>query len=116
MGASPFRGLVAYERAVRLADELYAEVVRWPRFERWSIGLQTVRAADSVGANIAEASGRWHRPDQRRLLLVARGSLYELEHWLTRAHARGLTPHDHAEDLAQTARALNGLIRRNTSA
>ena len=71
-----------------------------------------VRAADSVGANIAEAAGRWHTPDRRRLLIVARGSLYETEHWLTRAQARGLELPD--TDLQELARTLHGLIRRHT--
>jgi four helix bundle protein len=109
---STFRGLIAHERAVSLADRLHLVVARWPSFDRWSLGLQLVRAADSIGANIAEGAGRWHGPDRRRLFFVARGSLYETEHWLMRAQARQLLDarFDHA--LNETARALNGLIRR----
>jgi four helix bundle protein len=110
--ASEFRDLIAYQRAVAIADELYAVVARWESFNRWSIGVQLVRAADSVGANIAEAAGRWHRADERRLLLIARGSLYETEHWMARAEARGLLPERSSERLSEVARALNGLIRK----
>jgi four helix bundle protein len=49
-----------------------------------------VRAADSIGANIAEANGRAKGPDQSRLLVIARGSIYETQHWLERARSRGL--------------------------
>jgi four helix bundle protein len=73
--------------------------------------MQLVRAADSVGANIAEAQGRWHRPDQRRLLYVARGSLYELEHWVDLALERGLLPAEASSAIPELGRTLNGLIK-----
>jgi len=76
--------------------------------------MQLLRAADSIGANIAESAGRWHTPDRRRLLFVARGSLYETEHWILRAEKRGLLADGYAERLDELARALNGLIRRAT--
>lgn len=75
-----------------------------------------MRAADSVGANIAEAAGRWHRADQRRFLLIARGSLYETEHWMARAEKRGLLEQGATERLSEVARALNGLIKKWGSA
>ena len=111
MGESPFRSLVAYRLAAELADDLHDLVVEWPAFERWTLGTQLIRAADSIGANIAEATGRWHDADKRRLLLIARGSTYELEHWLLRAHARTLLDDSASARLGDIARALNGLIR-----
>ena len=77
---SEFRRLRAYELAVALAGDLHVAVTSWDKFERWSLGVQLMRAADSIGANIAEATGRWHIADQRRVLYFARGSLYETEH------------------------------------
>ena len=74
--------------------------------------MQLLRSADSVAANIAEAVGRWHPNDRRRLLIVARGSLYETEHWLVRAEARGLLGPGAARPIDEIARTLNGLIRR----
>jgi four helix bundle protein len=109
---SEFRDLFAYRRATEIAHELHRDARNWPSFEKWTIGVQLVRAADSVGANIAEASGRWHRPDERRLLLIARGSLHELEHWITYAEERDLLDRGTVDPLADVARALNGLIKR----
>jgi four helix bundle protein len=111
MSGSDFRRVVAYRLSAALADDLHALVGPWPSFDRWSTGLQLVRAADSVGANIAEGLGRWHGPDRRRFLIIARGSLYEVEHWLLRAQARGLTNDIFEGRLAEIARTLHGLIQ-----
>ena len=110
--ASKFHDLAAYRLASEIADELAFLVGTWTPFDKWSFGMQLVRAADSVAANIAEATGRWHEPDKRRLLYVARGSLYETEHWLVRAKARRLFDSDElAARLDEVARTLNGLIK-----
>jgi four helix bundle protein len=111
MSGSDFRRLAAYRLSAALADDLHASVGTWPAFDRWTVGQQMVRAADSVGANLAEALGRWHGPDRRRLLIISRGSLYELEHWLLRAQARGLTNDLQEGRVEEIARTLQGLIR-----
>jgi four helix bundle protein len=110
--AGNFRQLDVYRLAVDLADEVHRAVRGWPAFDRSTMGHQIVRAADSVGANIAEATGRWHTPDKRRLLIIARGSLMELEHWLLTAQRRGLLDRDAGERADRIGQALNGLIRR----
>ena len=105
--SSGFFQLRVYQFAVALSDEIYESVGHWPLLARTSMGSQLIRSADSVGANIAEAVGRWSEADKRRLLLVARGSLYETERWMVaevisalmsdqrRANASpGLTPVD----------------------
>jgi len=89
-GVGTFRDLEVYERVVGLADAMWGCVTGWDAFARWTVGVQLVRSVDSVGANIAEAAGRSTDADQRRLLVVARGSALELEHWLDRASKRGL--------------------------
>src|SRR4051794_27657340 len=88
--ASSFRNLVAYRLAGQLADDVARTVAHWDSFAKWSIGIQLTRSSNSIGANLAEALGRWHTKDRRYLLMVARGSLYETEHWLLRADALGL--------------------------
>ena len=109
---SNFRGLAAYQRARKLADELREVVLRWPEFDRDSVGLQLIRAADSVSANIAEAGGRRTVKDKRHFLMIARGSLLETEHWLETAHVRGLITHNYEDEVASVARPLNGLINK----
>jgi four helix bundle protein len=107
-----FRDLDVYRRAVALAHALYRDVVLWSSFDRWSVGLQMIRAADSVGANLAEGSGRFGYADHRRFLFIARSSACELQHWLEQAQARKLSCPDNAlDEAAEVTRMLNGLIR-----
>ena len=109
---SHFRRLVAYRLATELGNELHREVGAWTSFDRWSVGMQLIRSADSVGANIAEAMGRWSAPDRRRLLFVARGSLHETEHWISVAESRGLLAAETVAQVDEISRALNGLIKQ----
>src|SRR5919201_4045280 len=106
---SDFRRLRVYQLARAQANSVHGAVYRWPKFDRWSLGLQVVRAADSVASNIAEAMGRHYVPDRRRLLVIARGSLYELENWLVLAEDRRLMPPGSSDGLEELAKALNGL-------
>jgi len=55
-----------------------------------SIERQPVRAADSIGATIAEGAGRTTSLDNCRFIRIARGSLHETGHWLRRAARRGM--------------------------
>jgi four helix bundle protein len=98
--------------ASELANSVHAEVINWSKFDLWTTGTQLVRAADSIGANIAEGLGRGTLPDQRRFFLIARGSLHETEHWLELASQRGL-PFSRAfvGDTEELGRVLNGLIK-----
>jgi four helix bundle protein len=110
---SSFRTLDAYRRSIALAAALAVDVRRWATVDLWTCGVQTIRAADSVGANIAEAYGRDTLADRRRQLYVARGSAFELEHWLELAAARGLAcPAGARGEAQEISRMLNGLARR----
>jgi len=90
MARTQFENLRVYQLAEQLADEVWAIVGRWSAFSRNTVGGQLVRAADSVGANIAEGSGRGSYQDNRRFVKIARGSLSEVQHWLRRAYKRNL--------------------------
>ena len=90
MAGKGFEHLEVYRLAERLADAIWESVRRWPAFARSTVGRQIVRAADSVGANIAEGCGRGSFADNRRFVRIARDSLNEVRHWLRRAHRRDL--------------------------
>src|SRR5207237_9160719 len=89
---SGFQKLRVYQLAVALSDEIYEMVPHWPFHARKSFGYQLIRSADSIAANIAEATGRDWVTDCRRLLVIPRGSFHVAEQWMDRAARRGFLP------------------------
>jgi four helix bundle protein len=99
MEKTNFVHLHIYKLSEKLADQIWRIVARWDFLAKNTVGIQIVKAADSIGANIAEGSGRGTDPELRRFLRVARGSLYETQHWLRRAYKRGLLTDKQVNDL-----------------
>lgn len=98
MEKTNFEKLRVYRLSEKLADRIWRIVIKWDYFSKITIGHQIVDAADGVGSNIAEGSGRGSLPDNRRFVKIARGSLYETKHWLRRAYERKLlTKHEVSE-------------------
>jgi four helix bundle protein len=85
-----FENLRVYQLSEKLSDCIWSIARGWDQLAKYTIGRQLIRAADSIGANIAEGTGRGSFQDNRRFVRIARGSLYETRHWLRRAHARHL--------------------------
>jgi four helix bundle protein len=90
MEKTNFENLQIYQLSERLADQVWRIVLRWENLGRDTLGKQLVRAVDSVGANIAEGSGRGTEAELRHFLRISRGSLYETKHWLRCAYKRKL--------------------------
>ena len=115
MTRANFENLRIYELSEKLADHVWGCVARWDNLASDTVGKQLVRAADSVGANIAEGSGRGSSQDYRRFLRMARGSLYETLHWLRRAYTRKLITAKQTVELrllvAELSPTLNAYLR-----
>jgi len=90
MERTSFENLRVYQLAEDLSDLIWEIVINWDSFNRDTLGKQIVRSADSVGANIAEGTGRYGTQDNKRFVYFARGSLNETKHWLRRAFKRKL--------------------------
>lgn len=106
MASLSFENLRVYQLSEQLADEIWRIVLTWDALSRDTVGKQIVRAVDSIGANIAEGSGRGTFPDNRRFVRIARGSLYEARHWLRRAFLRNLLTEAQTETLKQHVTSL----------
>jgi four helix bundle protein len=90
MEMTNFEKLRDYKLAETLGDGIWGVVITWDYLAKDTVGKQMIRAADSIGANIAEGTGRGTLQDNRRFIRMARGSLYETQHWLRRAYKRSL--------------------------
>lgn len=115
MPKANFENLRIYELAENLADQVWEAMAPWNNFAKDTVGKQLVRAADSIGANIAEGSGRGSSQDYRRFLRIARGSLCEAWHWLRRAYVRKLLTATQVKDLRllinELSPTLNAYLR-----
>ena len=120
--AESFRELVAWQKAMALAEIAYRIARSLPREERYHIGSQIIRAAISVPANIAEGCGRGAKRDYARFLSIARGSLAELEtHLLLAFRLFHTSPKDHRSalelitEVGKMLAALQRHLRRSSS-
>jgi len=82
--------LRVFQHAEDLSRVVWRAATSWDYFAKRTVGEQLVRAVDSVGANIAEAFGRFHFAERLQFLYYARGSLFETRFWLRQAYVRNL--------------------------
>ena len=106
--------LEIYEEAMQIGDQVWDLVDGWGWFARRTVGVQWVRAVDSIAANIAEGYGRYHYKENLRFCYYARGSLQESKTWLRKASRRALIEAANADqlndDLATLPKRLNAYI------
>ena len=109
-----FQELNVYRLAEELAEAVWLLVLEWSHLAKDTVGKQLVRAADSIGANIAEGCGRHSSGDNRRFVRIARGSLLETQHWLRRAYRRHLLTSEQIAilqiNIENLGPALNGYL------
>ena len=85
-----FEDLRVFQLAEKLCDDIWSIVISWEYFEKNTVGMQLVKSADSVGANIAEGAGRGTHRENKRFVRISRGSLNETKYWIRRARRRSL--------------------------
>ena len=78
-----FRDLKIWQKSYQLAMRVYVTTSKFPKDEKYGLTDQIRRAAVSVGANIAEAHGRFHYADKCRVLFQARGECEEVRSHLS---------------------------------
>jgi four helix bundle protein len=108
-----FKDLIAWQKAMALARQVYRATTSMPESERFGLTSQMRRASVSVPSNIAEGYARQSRTDYLRFLRMARGSLAELETQLILAEDLGYiqVPSELRDIRSEADRVLQGLIR-----
>jgi len=71
--------LDAWKLGMDVVDAVYEMTARFPKAEMFTLTSQMRRAAISIPTNIAEGAAKESAKDTLRFLIIARGSLSELE-------------------------------------
>lgn len=79
MYVESFKELIVWQKAVKLAKEIYCITEKLPRSEIFGLTSQMRRAAVAIPSNIAEGKKRKTRKDYLQFLRIADGSAAELE-------------------------------------
>jgi four helix bundle protein len=110
-----YRELVAWQKAMELAEAVYDCTRSFPKDELYGLTSQMRRAAVSVPSNIAEGQGRVTPNELIHHLRIAYGSLSELETQLILAERLTYLDHEAAKYLldstSEVGRLINGLMR-----
>ena len=78
-----FNDLNIWKKGYELLLRIYKIGRQYPDFEKYALYSQTIRSANSVIANIAEAHGRYYFKDKIRILYIARAEATELQSHLS---------------------------------
>ena len=89
MFVKDFRDLEIYQLSLEIGKKIYLITRTFPAEEKFGMSDQLRRAVASIGANIAEAFGRFHYRDKLVFLYNARGSIYETIHFVELGFAVG---------------------------
>jgi four helix bundle protein len=74
-----FKDLLIWKKSMALVTEIYQVTRGFPNYEKFGLVSQLRRAAVSVPSNIAEGKGRKTSKEFHQFLILARGSLWEVE-------------------------------------
>ena len=111
-----YRDLIVWQKATDACASIYALTRSFPQEEIYGLTSQMRRAAVSVASNIAEGRGRASRQEFKQFLLIARGSLCELETQLIIAEKLDYINKSQFDDLmslyAEIGKMLNSLIMK----
>lgn len=106
--------------ARELVKEVYLATGSFPPEERFGLSSQMIRAAISIGSNLAEGSSRSSIKEYLRYIEVAAGSAKELQFQLLIAVDLGFLALDHplsgqCEIMGRTLSALSRGLRKSAA-
>ena len=114
--AQGYRDLVAWQKGIAIAKEIYLLTKQLPADEKFGLVSQMRRAAVSVPSNIAEGKARHTTGEFIQFISHAEGSVAELDTQLTLCQDLGLLTQKEstaaANLLEELRRMLNGLRRK----
>jgi len=110
-----FDELPVWKDARKFANKIYNLTKKFPNKENYGLASQITRAAVSVGSNIAEGFDRYSKKDFIRFLIIARGSISEIQNDLYIAlDLKYINQNDFQETYAsakELGKQINGFIK-----
>jgi four helix bundle protein len=110
-----YRDLIAWQKAVDLAEYIHNASEKFPRREVFALTAQIRRATYSISSNIAEGQGRATTRDFLNFLSIARGSLFEVQSQVYVAqrlrYVDAATCKKLVDATDELGRIINGLIK-----
>lgn len=100
MGKVELHELKVYQLAMRVGEDVWSLTAGWEWVTKQTVGVQWIRAADSIAANIAEGYGRGSAKENVRFCYDALGALRQTQTWLEKAAARRLVVQSVAGELS----------------
>jgi len=82
--------LEVYKVAMEIGEIVWTIVMKWEYFERKTLGVQLVDAADSIAFNISEGYGRFHYKENKNFCYYSRGSAKETVTGIRKAKTRNV--------------------------
>jgi four helix bundle protein len=77
-----FTEMPVWQKALKLATEVFKLSVMLPRSEDYGLTSQIRRSSNGVGACISEGFGRRTKKDKSNFYIIARGSCFETQNHL----------------------------------
>jgi len=96
-----YKKLIAWQKSHELALQIYKITLNFPREETFGITSQLRRAALSVPTNIVEGHARHNKKEFCRFLMIAMGSLTEVEYLLEFALTQGYISEGDFQQISQ---------------
>ena len=76
-----------YNPATEIGERIWGFTKELSYYNKTTLGIQLIKAADSIAANISEGFGRYHYKDARNFYYYSRGSIFETKTWLKKCTA-----------------------------
>lgn len=105
----------AYNIAFNLSNQIWDIVIKWDFLAKKTVGVQIIRATDSISANVAEGFGRFHKKDKIKFYYYARASTIECFDWIEKSIKRNLIDQQQynqlKNELDKLPKSINSLIK-----
>jgi len=105
-----YRDLLAWQEAYKLGLMVYKVTSNFPKEEIFGITSQLRRAVTSIAANLAEGSTRQFPKEFRQFISISRGSLAEVETWLSFSKDLGYISEEKYKELSSQVQKAGNIL------